>query len=349
MAIKPDASYPGRIVAADANYPYGSGQNETVTGAEDGTPVEVAWINDLWGLLQGLLWQEGITPSGSADTALLSQYLEVINRIAAMGDYYDTFGTVDAIVLNPRETNGKIPGTETTGVRVRFKSGGVNTIPGATLTLSDSVTTIGPYPMSLTQVANGGTPTIPAGMLGADMMVTAILDQTPDTLTTYWRIVGGPARIISGDNSSAFLPSSVSSLEEGGTVFTDLSTSLKGRGMDYTGGPGDVTPQRIRCSIFDASTPWGSFTWVNTAAPVYSNANDLVLTGIPWSATKREFSSFMRFSAASSKYCCPVSLKLKDNGSGVATVDEAYATCAVDPSTGSDHELVIYFDANGVD
>jgi len=83
MAINPstNATMSGRITAADADYPYGSTKDETAPGAEDGTPYFKARADDLFGLMQWLLDQAGITPSGNADTVLASDYGDALDAL----------------------------------------------------------------------------------------------------------------------------------------------------------------------------------------------------------------------------------------------------------------------------
>lgn len=71
----------GRVTAADSNYPYGSSKSETTSGAGDGTPYIKARADDIAGFQQAMLTEAGIVPSGSADTALNSQYLESLRVI----------------------------------------------------------------------------------------------------------------------------------------------------------------------------------------------------------------------------------------------------------------------------
>jgi len=351
MAIKPDASYPGRIVAATADYPLGSAQNETASGADDGTPAESAWINDLWGFLQSLLIQDNLTATGNADTALLSQYREAVVNQNAWGDYYETYGGADAIILNSRNAvNGAIcPTGQFLGLRARFKALADNTLTTTTLTLADNNTTIGPFPLSTVQVANGGTPAISAGMIGADQIITVVYDETPDGITPYWRIVGDPMRLDSGDNSAAVIPRGFFGFEAGGAVFTLLQTYMRGRGISYTGGPGDVDAENIRKSIFDASAAWGTWTVDPDTSNIYTNTSDLVLTGIPFSATKRSMVAFLRFYVSPKSFICPAYCSFKDNGAGVLTVDSVAVLSVQSPTAATDHELVIEYDATGVD
>lgn len=105
MAISVEDTYPGRAVAASANYPEGSIKNESIPGtSDDGTPLDLTWGNDFEGVKQALLRAAGVVPSAPGnvpDTALFSQMLQAIVEIAAgraIG-YTDT-GLVDAYVAS---------------------------------------------------------------------------------------------------------------------------------------------------------------------------------------------------------------------------------------------------------
>lgn len=100
MGLNNDTQYPGRTTPASAAYPQGSSKNETAPGANDGMPYELARANDLFGLIQGLLFQTGIVASGAADTAILSQYLGGIMELASKGRYFVDSGIADAYVLS---------------------------------------------------------------------------------------------------------------------------------------------------------------------------------------------------------------------------------------------------------
>lgn len=65
--------YPGRTNPADANYPFGSIKNESVPGANDGTPLTAEWGNDFEALKQAALSGAGESPNGTTDTAIASQ------------------------------------------------------------------------------------------------------------------------------------------------------------------------------------------------------------------------------------------------------------------------------------
>lgn len=81
MAIRPEDKYPGQTVTGDGGYPHGKARNITVSGDGTGTPLEQAWLNDLWGLLQSLLEHAAITPSGTPDEVGASQYLTGLRQL----------------------------------------------------------------------------------------------------------------------------------------------------------------------------------------------------------------------------------------------------------------------------
>lgn len=83
MAIRPEDTYPGQTVPADADYPHGSARNITVSGDGTGTPLERTWLNDVWGFLQALLDGASITPSGTPDKVGASDYLDALVTLFA--------------------------------------------------------------------------------------------------------------------------------------------------------------------------------------------------------------------------------------------------------------------------
>lgn len=92
MAIKPNIAFPGRITAPDANYPYGSSKDESAPGAGDGTPYKKIRADDVFGFQQSLLTRAGVIPSGNADTALVSDYLDscfLLFGYAAVASVFD--------------------------------------------------------------------------------------------------------------------------------------------------------------------------------------------------------------------------------------------------------------------
>jgi len=74
MALNINNTY-SNSTPSDTSYPFGSAKNETSPGDLDGTPLEKAGFDDLYGLMQSLLVAAGITPNGNPDTVLSPQYL----------------------------------------------------------------------------------------------------------------------------------------------------------------------------------------------------------------------------------------------------------------------------------
>lgn len=81
LNISTNPNFTGRFTAADANYPYGSSKDESSPGANDGTPYIKQRADDLFGFMQALLSQGSVVPSGNADTALVSDYVDAIRNI----------------------------------------------------------------------------------------------------------------------------------------------------------------------------------------------------------------------------------------------------------------------------
>ncbi len=82
MATRPTTAYPGRAAAPTPDYPDGSSQNETASGAGDGTPYNLLRANEIFGMQQALTQLAGITPSGVPDTALVSEYVQALVELS---------------------------------------------------------------------------------------------------------------------------------------------------------------------------------------------------------------------------------------------------------------------------
>lgn len=76
--------YPGKVDPADPDYPYGTPRNITAPGDGLGTPWEKAWVKDLEGFKTALVGLAGIIPSSNPDTAVLSQMVEALQKVAPM-------------------------------------------------------------------------------------------------------------------------------------------------------------------------------------------------------------------------------------------------------------------------
>lgn len=80
MAIVISTEYT-HAIAPSGDYPQGSFKNVSTPAGIDGTPLEKAWPNDLYGFLQRLLEETSTTPSGVPDTVLASDYFDALDTI----------------------------------------------------------------------------------------------------------------------------------------------------------------------------------------------------------------------------------------------------------------------------
>lgn len=81
MALDYALRYPGQIDTTDPNgYPQGKAKNISSPGSGDGTPYEKDLVNDLFGLLQALLFRGSVTPSGVSDSATASDYFTALRK-----------------------------------------------------------------------------------------------------------------------------------------------------------------------------------------------------------------------------------------------------------------------------
>jgi len=103
MALNLETKYPGKIDGSSAQYPFGQFRNITVPSDGKGTPLEKAWPNDIYGLLQALLTRAGITPSGNPDQVGASQYLDALNS-----EFASKKDSVQELIDNSHEVNSLV-------------------------------------------------------------------------------------------------------------------------------------------------------------------------------------------------------------------------------------------------
>ena len=128
MAVNPSTKWPTRTTAAAPAYPYGSSKDETTPGANNGTPYEKARADDIFGLQQALLKFAGIVPSGNADTAQASQYLEALLDVAMGGGFFEDGGAADTYLFNVLSgTDRQGPAVYTDGMQVSAVIANTNT------------------------------------------------------------------------------------------------------------------------------------------------------------------------------------------------------------------------------
>lgn len=97
MALDLGVTYAGKVDADTAEYPFGLPRNITTPGDDTGTPLEKAWMKDLYGFLHGLLVAASIVPSGTADDVIDSQYRDALEVLLAQRSELDVSAFLDAI------------------------------------------------------------------------------------------------------------------------------------------------------------------------------------------------------------------------------------------------------------
>lgn len=178
--------------AASAAYPHGSARNKGSPGDTGATPLEKAWVNDLWGWQQALLSAGGVTPSGNPDEVGASDYLTAMRAAVSS-------------VISPPTISGSQSNYSPTGwseaTLVRLASTGDQTINGldstakvkskwlinVDLTSTDDITLAH---LAVGQVAGNqfSSPTGAAIRLSPGDAVLVVHDAT----SGYWRIVLPP-------------------------------------------------------------------------------------------------------------------------------------------------------------
>lgn len=182
MAINPstNANMVGRHTPPDANYIYGSAKDETAGGANDGSPFFKGRSDDVFGFQQSLLRAAGITPSGTADTALLSEYVQAIVEIAmGRAALFVDSGAADAYVLDPSPNQQK-PRSLFDGMRVTF-------VPGNDNTGASTANVVG---IGAKTIANAST-----GFIKANLRTELLYRSATDDF-----IIWNTARYVSGDS-----------------------------------------------------------------------------------------------------------------------------------------------------
>lgn len=230
----------GRITAADANYPYGSAKNDSTGTTGDGTPFEKALLNDIYGFQQWLLTQAGITPSGTADTALVSQYGDAMKLIAKTPTAVAA-GTVNAITANFTPDV-----TLTNGVTVIVRASGANTSTTPTFA-PDGLT-------AKTIVKQGNSPLVNGDIAAAGHWIILTFDSVLDK----W-VLANPAA------QSAEFVSSLQTITAGGSLTiphslgvtpTDIRGELVCQVAEVGYSIGDIVP--LGLNQMSASASYGA-------------------------------------------------------------------------------------------
>lgn len=131
MALDLNAEYTN-TEGSTTSYPQGSFKNETSPGSLDGTPFEKAWPDDIYGYLQRLIKDAGITVSGAKDTVLVSEYFNAAAMVFEESIVCDASGA-DTIVLTT--VSGATKANLIDGQLIVFKVAADNTGGAATINI----------------------------------------------------------------------------------------------------------------------------------------------------------------------------------------------------------------------
>lgn len=118
MAIKIYEQFAPFANPADGDYPYGSIKNDSIPGAEDGTPLDAEWGNDYAGFDAELFAQAGVVPSGVPDKKDASQ------RVDALHNVFDVYGTVADIASGKFKVGKRVAVTDRANGVFLVQSGG---------------------------------------------------------------------------------------------------------------------------------------------------------------------------------------------------------------------------------
>ena len=236
MAIDQNAQYPVGTGGPSAAYPEGEALNSTAPGALDGFPWEKEGINDLLGFQQALLRAGGVAASGIADTALVSQYLQMIIELAqGRALNYDDSGVADAYVLDV-QANQQAPANLFDGQEFEFIVG--NTSTGAS--------TVNPVGTGIKNIVNTTIPgTLTAGertrikyrLSTTDFEITTIPN---DAISKSWVNFNGVGVVAVRDSFN------VSSITDNGTgdYTVNFTNAMNNANYNTALSAGDATGQR---------------------------------------------------------------------------------------------------------
>jgi len=308
----------------------------------------------------------------ASDQALAADEFQLAKSLSAHAggaDFYEDTGAVDAHVLQVIGSR-QYPPAYYLGLRVRFKVANTNTGTAVTVQLGS----LAAVPVHIGQLANGGTPTVAVADIGADSIVEMVYDETPDTLTQYFRMVsvaventGGTRTSLrtlaktrfddSADDSSLELTSGFGTLPAARYVSGNTDRKISWDkdealvqappGVDYTVGlktsntgkgvswdNGAATGPGLDVLNFRCSRFNIPSLTYSSVTGGYVSTDNYLLTGIPY-ASGLYFMAWVVFTASGNEYVTPAQIVVQDDGSGVAEVVSTRVFTAVAPDVGS--------------
>lgn len=189
--------YAPAAVAPTTDYPLGSIKNDSVPGADDGTPLEKDWGNNVEGFHQALMAEAALTASGTPDTAQVSQLLEAVKIVAAsvvktqmqnvfypVGTYYgnDTDPTNPAILFGfgtwVRVEGLALMGCDGTGAGTFGTPGAQGGLLTHTHTANGTAITVAQMPSHSHGIVGGGGSAGPRIYISVDTGITDLPQST---------------------------------------------------------------------------------------------------------------------------------------------------------------------------
>ncbi|RLI34503.1 hypothetical protein DRO66_08705, partial [Candidatus Bathyarchaeota archaeon] len=205
--------YPGKVGGSTPQYPYGEPRDVITNGDGTGTPWQAELIKDIYGLLQAILTEAGITPSNTADNATNSQYLDGLR---------DILGQDELLALAPSKAEFE--------ARTRGKYAGSGFVHwGKHSNVSSSVVNSGMYSEKVPVIANNVTLGRDATAGGVGMSTTDLpFVVINDVLLNLGGIDSG------GATSRITLPPAPDGLDkrDGSGRYPDLATAVAAGTVD---------------------------------------------------------------------------------------------------------------------
>lgn len=238
MTIKIFEKYTPRANGPDGNYPYGSLKNESLPDANDGTPLDKDWGNDMVGFTDALLDEAGIIPSGDPDTVLVSQRLEALKHVATtVSEHTNLLTNFNFSVETPDDSQTKPNATPETYVADHqvFFGWFADDATGVTdLTYNNGVInfTAGSIYQEIT--FDGGLEaigsTIIASIAGADLIGTAS-NVTLTNTGTAWKVTieSGSSNVLSAKLEDGDVISGHTALSAEGAVNANHAALIRAR------------------------------------------------------------------------------------------------------------------------
>lgn len=182
MSVDLVVTYPGRVDAADAEYPFGKPRNRVSPG--DGTPFDEALYRDFVGMMAAAMRQSGITAATNVPEKVgASQMLQGLARHMSGGsNFYEDSGVADAYVIDVPGTLPNVfetPSVLFDGMKVRWLAANANT-GASTLDVEFQGSSIS-SPQSLT--LEGGT-----ALTGVEINTTVENEARFDLGNTRWEL-----------------------------------------------------------------------------------------------------------------------------------------------------------------